>query len=138
MISDGRGRIKKIEGVSIFSTCPRFPTYENSNLYIQGRWRWFLARYQSSKLHVSIFGSLSIFRQSHYRKNLGQASGDFLICRHNLVRSGNCEIPDRLGFSRQMKTRLKIQMHKKILPFLTQFQPTLKDLKKIAFNSKPA
>ena len=66
----------------------------------------FLARYQSSKLDVSIFGALSIFRQSHYRENLGQASGDFPICRQNLGRSGNCEIPDRLGFNRHVKTRL--------------------------------
>ena len=36
------------------------------------------------KLHVSIFGALSIFRQSHYRENLGQAPGDFPICRQNL------------------------------------------------------
>ena len=29
------------------------------------------------------------------------------ISRQNLGWSGNCEIPDRLGFSRHMKTRLK-------------------------------
>ena len=59
-----------------------------------------LALYQSSKFQVSIFGALSLFRESHYRENLGQASVDFLICWQNLERSGNCEIPDRLRFSR--------------------------------------
>ena len=38
--------------------------------------------------------------------NLGQTSGDFPISRQNLGRSGNSEIPDRLGFPRHMKTRL--------------------------------
>ena len=57
-----------------------------------------LARYQSSKLEGLAncwFGALSIY--------LGQASGDFHICRQNLGRSGKC---DRLRFSRHMKTRL--------------------------------
>ena len=53
------------------------------------------------------FGAFSISRQSQCRNNLGQKSGDFPISRQNLGRSGNSEIPDGLGFSRHMKTRLK-------------------------------
>ena len=69
-----------------------------------------LARYQSSKLQGLAncwFGALSIY--------LGQASGDFQICRQNLGRSGNCEIPNGLGFCRHMKTKLKdsIALHRR-------------------------
>ena len=77
-----------------------FPTYENSNLYFRGRRRWFLPRNQSSKSRVSIFGALSIFRQSHFRENLEQASGGFPICRQNLGLSENCD------HSRHMKTQI--------------------------------
>ena len=36
------------------------------------------------------------------------------ISRENLGRSGNCEIPDRLGFSRHMKTIRKLKAMKAI------------------------
>ena len=51
-----------------------------------------LARYQSSKLQVPFSGEsgISVWRFSDM----------------SAKRSGNCEIPDRLGFSRHMKTRL--------------------------------
>ena len=54
-----------------------------------------LARYvmmvcRSSKLHVSIFGALSIFRQSQYREKLGQVSGNLPICGKGLGRSEKC------------------------------------------------
>ena len=40
------------------------------------------------------------------RESLGQTSGEYSIYQQNLGRSGNSEIPDRLGFSRHMKTGL--------------------------------
>ena len=39
-------------------------------------------------------------------ENLGQTSGDYLIYRQNLGWWAKSKIPDRLGFSRHMKTRL--------------------------------
>ena len=39
-------------------------------------------------------------------ENLGQTSGDYPIYRQNLGWSAKSKIPDRLGFSRHMKTRL--------------------------------
>ena len=42
----------------------------------------------------------------HNRGNLGQISGAYPIYRQNLGRSEKSKIPDRLGFSRHMKTRL--------------------------------
>ena len=58
-------------------------------------------------VQVSIFGALSISRQIHNRENLGQTFGDYPIYRQNLGWSAKSKIPDRLGFSRHMKTRLK-------------------------------
>ena len=40
-------------------------------------------------------------------ENLGQTSGDYPIYRQNLGWSAKSKIPDRLGFFRHMKTRLK-------------------------------
>ena len=68
------------------------------------------AHYQSPKLlgfcppvtQVSIFGALSISGQIN-RKNLSLTCGDYPIY---LGRSAKSKIPDRLGFSRHMKTRL--------------------------------
>ena len=54
----------------------------------------------------SVFGTLSIFRQVHNRENLGQTSGDYPVYRQNLGWSRKSKIPDRLGFSRDMKNRL--------------------------------
>ena len=39
-------------------------------------------------------------------ENLGQTSDDYPIYRQNLGWSAKSKIPDRLGFSRHMKTRL--------------------------------
>ena len=39
-------------------------------------------------------------------ENLRQTSDDYLIYRQNLGWSAKSKIPDRLGFSRHMKTRL--------------------------------
>ena len=69
------------------------------------------ADYQSPNLlgssppitHVSIFGALSISSQIH-RENLSLTCGVYPIY---LGRSAESKIPNRLGFSRLMKTRLK-------------------------------
>ena len=53
-----------------------------------------LARYQSSKLQKSPSGES------------GTRAKRFSVTRQSLGRLGNCEMPDRLGFSRHMKTRL--------------------------------
>ena len=45
--------------------------YENFKFVLSETAAMVLACYQSSKLQVSIFGTLSIFCQSHYRENLG-------------------------------------------------------------------
>ena len=45
--------------------------------------------------------------QIQYRENLGQTSGDYPIIGKIMGRSAKSKIPDRLGFSRHMKTRLK-------------------------------
>ena len=81
-----------------------FPTNENSNLYRRGRRRTSvmdLAHYQSPKLP----GSSP--RQIHDQENLGQTSSEYPIYRQNLGRSAKSKIPNGLGFSRHMKTRLK-------------------------------
>jgi len=57
-------------------------------------------------VQISIFEALSISCQIQYRENLGQTSGDYPIYRQNLGWSAKSKIPDRLGFSRHMKTRL--------------------------------
>ena len=58
-------------------------------------------------VQISIFEALSTSCQIQYRENLGQTSGDYPIYRH-WIRDGQqkSKIPDRLGFSRHMKTRL--------------------------------
>ena len=69
------------------------------------------AHYQSPKLlssslpitQVSIFGALSISSQIN-RENLRQTCRDYPIY---LGRSAKSKIPDRLGSSRLLKTRLK-------------------------------
>jgi len=43
-----------------------------------------------------------------FLENLGQTSGEYLIDRQNLGWSAKRKIPDCLGFSRHMKTRLKV------------------------------
>ena len=53
-------------------------------------------------VQISIFGAFSISLQIQYRENLG----DYPIYRPNLGRSAKSKTPDRLGFSRHMKTRL--------------------------------
>ena len=44
------------------------------------------------------------------RENLGQTSCEYPIYRQNLGWSATSKIPDRLGFSRHMKTRLNASM----------------------------
>ena len=81
-----------------------FPTNENSNLYRRGRRcpsAMDFAHYQSPKLLVSSP------RQIHNLENLGQTSSEYPIYRQNLGWSAKSKIPDRLSFSRHMKTRLK-------------------------------
>ena len=56
--------------------------------------------------YICVFSALSNSRQIEYRKNLGQTSGDYPIYQQDLGRSAKSKIPDRLGFSRRMKTRL--------------------------------
>ena len=78
-----------------------FPTNENSNLYLRGRRRppaMDFAHYQSPKFLNS---SPPI---TNNRENFRQTSGKYPICRQNLGWSAKSKIPDRLGFSRHMKT----------------------------------
>ena len=56
--------------------------------------------------YICVFSALSNSRQIEYRKNLGQTSGGYPIYQQELGRSAKSKIPDRLGFSRRMKTRL--------------------------------
>ena len=80
-----------------------FLTNENSNLYRRGRRCPLVmdfAHYQSPKL----LGSSP--RQIHNLENLGQISGEYPIYWQNLGWSAKSKIPDRLGSSRHMKTRL--------------------------------
>ena len=65
--------------------------------------------------YICVFSALSNSRQIEYRKNLGQTSGDYPIYEQDLGRSAKSKIPDRLGFSRRMKTRLYgKEMYKKV------------------------
>ena len=95
-----------------------FSTNENSNLYRQGRWQWILLITNSlncwasvSLSHIcaqiSIFGALSISHQIQHEMNLGQTSGNYPIHPQNLSRLEKSKIPDHLGFSGHMKTRLE-------------------------------
>ena len=88
-----------------------FPTNENSNLYRRGRRRWIslitnplncwapvsLSRKFQFLAHFSISGQIN-------RENLRQTCRDYPIY---LGRSAKSKIPDRLGSSRLLKTRLK-------------------------------
>ena len=80
-----------------------FPTNENSNLYRWGRRRPSakdFAHYQSPKL-------LDYSRPiTNNRENLGQTSGEYPIYRQNLGWSAKSKVPDRLRFSRHIKTKL--------------------------------
>ena len=81
-----------------------FPTNENSNLYHSGHRHpsvMDFAQCQSPKL----LGSSPLSQINiHNRKNLEQTSGAYPIYRQNLGWSQKSKIPDRLGFSRHMKT----------------------------------
>ena len=88
-----------------------FATNGNTNMYRSGTSAMDFAHYQSPKLlgfsppitQVSIFGTLSISGQIN-RENLRQTCRDYPIY---LGRSAKSKIPDRLGSSRLLKTRLK-------------------------------
>ncbi|XP_068734815.1 uncharacterized protein [Montipora capricornis] len=64
-------------------------------------------------------------RLNHYRENLGQASGDFVICRQNLGRSGNYEIPDDL----KLKGNLCLQKGDIKFEGVSPVEVTIKDEK---------
>ena len=130
IIRDGRGQIWRIGSVPIF---PRripdfcdgrrsFPTNENSNLYRRGRLRWILlltnplncwAPVSLSCIceQISIFGALSIFAAKF---NTGRIWDRLLAImwyyRQNMGRLAKSKIPDRLGFSWRMKTRLQARL----------------------------
>ena len=91
-----------------------FPTNENSNLDGRGSRlpsAMDFAHFQSPKS----LGSSPPITNKHFpfpakfvnRENLGQTSCEYPIYRQNLGWSATSKIPDRLGFSRHMKTRLK-------------------------------
>ena len=77
-----------------------FPTNENSNLYLQGRRRWIS--------HITNpLNCWAPVTQSHINMaSLGQTSSDYPIYRQILERSAKSKIPDRLGLSLHMITRL--------------------------------
>ena len=77
-----------------------FPTKENSNLYGQGRRRWI-------SLITNPLNCWAPVPQSHINMaSLGQTSSDYPIYRQILERSAKSKIPDSLGLSLHMKTRL--------------------------------
>ena len=103
-----------------------FPTNENSNLYRRGRRcpsAMDFAHYQCPKL----LGSSP--RHINNLENLGQISGEYPIYRQNLGWSAKSNIPDRLGFSRHMKTRLNIIRHYTIHYTSQSFLPTIVSFK---------
>ena len=113
----GIRRVKSGEsGTFLFSRCVpdfcdgrrSFPIDENSNLCHGGRRRWISLITNPincpPNTQVSIFATLSISGQIH-RENQGQNCGDFPIY---LGRSAKSKIPDRLGSSRPLKTRLTV------------------------------
>ena len=55
-------------------------------------------------------------------ENLGQTSGDYPIYRQNLGWSAKSKIPDRLGFFRHMKTRLKEEQHENFVAAVTKWE----------------
>ena len=77
-----------------------FPTNENFNLYGQGRRRWI-------SLITNPLNCWAPVPQSHINMApLGQTSSDYPIYRQILERSAKSKIPDSLGLSLHMKTRL--------------------------------
>jgi len=91
-----------------------FPTNENSNLYRRGRRRpsaMDFVHYQCPKLLCSSPPTRNKHGVSRNTSdgylNLRQTSGEYAIYRQNLGWLAKSKIPDRLGFSRHMKTRLK-------------------------------
>ena len=62
-----------------------------------------LARYQSSKLQIARFGELLVWRTIHLS---GTSVWRFSDMSAKSETVGKLRIPDRLGFSRHMKTRL--------------------------------
>ena len=96
-----------------------FPTNENSNLYRRGCRRLSamdFAHYQSPKLlkccyicvQVSLFGALSISRQIHNREKPGTHLWRISDISEKSGMVAKRKIPDPLGFSRHMKTRLNV------------------------------
>ena len=84
-----------------------FPTNENSKLYRRGRRRWISLI--TSPLNCWAPVSLSQINMASL-ENMGQTSGDYPIYRQNLGWSAKSKIPDRLRFSRHMKTRLNLSL----------------------------
>ena len=84
-----------------------FPTNENSKLHRRERRRWIslittpLVCWAPVPLSQINIESL---------ENMGQTSGDYPIYRQNLGWWAKSKIPDRLGFSRHMKTRLNLSL----------------------------
>ena len=84
-----------------------FPINENSKLHRRGSRRWIslitspLVCWAPVPLSQINIASL---------ENMGQTSGDYPIYRKNLGWSAKSKIPDRLGFSRHMKTRLNLSL----------------------------
>ena len=94
-----------------------FATNENSNWYLRGRRHpstMDFAHYQSPKLlnccyicvQVSLFGALSISRQIHNREKPGTHLWRISDISEKSGMVAKRKIPDPLGFSRHMKTRL--------------------------------
>ena len=81
-----------------------FPINENSKFVLRGRRRWISLITNPlncwAPVPLSQINMVSL-------ENLGQTSGGYPIYRQNLGWSAKSKIPDRLGFSRHMKTRLK-------------------------------
>ena len=79
------------------------PTNENSKFVSSGRRRWITLitnpRNCWAPVPLSQINMVSL-------ENLGQTSGGYPIYPQNLGWSAKSKIPDRLGFSRHMKTRL--------------------------------
>ena len=84
-----------------------FPINENSKLHRRGRRRWISLITSPlvcwAPVHLSQINIASL-------ENMGQTSGDYPIYRKNLGWSAKSKIPDRLGFSRHMKTRLNLSL----------------------------
>ena len=81
------------------------PTNENSNLYRRRRRR--RRRWISLIINpLNCWAPVPLWKINMVSlENLGQTSGGYPIYQ-NLGRSAKSKIPDRLGFSRHMKTRL--------------------------------